>query len=573
MSKGPTPFSRSTQFFLVAAGLTVGFLFVLIRLSVIQWMQYGKWEQIAKNQHERKISDHVERGTLYDRNGKMLAINIDVPSVYAIPNQIKDKEKAAKQLAPILNVRPRQLAEKLNRGRDFIWLARKIDPTDLARIEKLNIAGIDTLMESKRFYPKRALFGHLIGFVGIDNNGLEGIEHRYNEILKGEPGEVIVVRDAYGKSIYPKGFEFVPPSRGEDLHLTLDETIQHISTREIRNAVLKAKGKGGMALVIDPYTGAVLAMAVYPSFNPNAVNRYHPAEWRNRAITDIYEPGSTFKIVTAAAALEEKLVVPTDIIDCENGAYRVADTIVHDHDPIGKVPFYEVVARSSNIGMIKIADRLGEARMRQYTRSFGFGTRHHIDLTGESPGLLQPIDQWSKRTLASMAIGQEIGVTALQMVLATSIIANGGWQVTPHVVAPATTNLTETEGRNASRPVRVLSETTARAMTEILKGVVSAKGTGGRAMIPGFSVAGKTGTAQKIDLETGLYSKKGVVSSFVGFVPADRPVATILVMVDEPQKGHFGGEVAAPAFANIGREMLHYLKIRPQRELERKRIS
>jgi len=550
MSKGPTHFSRSTQFLLVALLLTAGFVFVLLRMAMIQLVQYGKWDQLATRQHERKISLHVERGTIYDRNGKVLAINIDVPSLYAIPDEIVDRKEMARLLSSHLPISKKELVTKLNRGKDFIWLARKIDPDRLNGIK--SVGGIGTLTESMRFYPKRALFGHILGFVGIDNEGLEGIEHKYEKRLRGEPGEVFVALDGHGKSIYPKGFNYIPPSRGEDLHLTLDETIQHIATRALRHAVTRTRAKGGTAIVMGPHEGAILAMVVYPPFNPNAIDQYHPSGWRNKAITDMYEPGSTFKIVTAAAALEEKRVFPDQMIDCEKGSYRVSGTIIHDHKPMGRVPFFDVVAHSSNIGMIKVASRLGRVQLASYAKSFGFGSRLGIDLPGESPGLLRETQKWSDRSLASIAIGQEIAVTPLQMAVAASVIANRGWLVTPYTVMNG----------SASPRKRVLSEKTADAMTKMLRRVVS-EGTGKRAAIAGFSVAGKTGTAQKIDSGTGQYSEKGFMSSFVGFVPADAPMLTILVMIDEPQEETFGGEVAAPAFAVIGREALHYLRIAP----------
>jgi len=561
MSKGqgPSPYSISTQFFLVASVLTVGFLFVLIRLAVIQWLQHGKWDQLAKAQHERTILAHVERGTVYDRNGRILAINVDVPSLFAISDKIDNPKKTAKQLAPILHVAPHVLIQKFNREKDFVWIARKIDPDQLLKVEKLKLSGIEVLMESKRFYPKRALFGHLIGFVGIDNNGLEGVEHKYDSRLKGKTGGVVVVRDAYGNSIYPKGFNYIPPSQGGQITLTLDETIQYISVRELQHAIEKSGAKAGAVIVMDPNNGAILSMAVYPPFNPNEVGVYQPAQWRNMTITDMYEPGSTFKIVTAAAALEEKLVFPEEIINCENGAYTVAGTVIHDHERMGHVPFYEVVAKSSNIGMIKVAARLGDAKLAAYAHAFGFGTRRGIDLTGESPGLLRNTNLWSDRSLASIAIGQEVGVTALQMISAVSVIANHGVIVTPHVVDNPT-------GRGALAPTpigeKVISGGTAKQVTAILERVVT-MGTGRRAAIPGFAVAGKTGTAQKIDPATGLYLQKGVVSSFVGFVPANKPVLSILVMIDEPAGEKTGGEIAAPVFSMIGREVLHYLKIPP----------
>lgn len=567
ISKGPTPFSRSAQFFIVALILTAGFVLVMLRLASIQWIHHEQWDRLAKAQHERTIMDQVDRGIVYDRNGRILAINVDVPSLYAIPEKIENARKTAKQLAPLLNVTPRSLTEKFNREKDFIWVARKIDKGRLAKIEQLNLNGIDTLMESKRFYPKSDLFGHIIGFVGMDNNGLEGVEHKYDNILKGKKGGIVVVRDAYGRSIYPKGFNYIPPLQGENITLTLDETIQYISARALKHAVEKSGAKSGIVLVMNPTNGAILSMVAHPPFNPNAVGSYQPSQWRNRPITDIYEPGSTFKIVTAAAALEENLVSPSEIIDCERGTYPVAGTIIHDHEPMGKVPFYEAMARSSNIGIIKVADRLGNQKLSAYARAFGFGTRRGIDLTGESPGILRNTKLWSDRSLASIAIGQEVGVTAIQTILATAIIANNGYLVTPYVIEKGVAPLAFAPAPVSSPVVvpigrKVISSETAMQMTEILEHVVT-MGTGKLAAIPGFRVAGKTGTAQKMDPLTGLYSKKDYVASFVGFVPANKPVLTILVMIDAPSGERTGGEIAAPVFSAIGREALHYLRIRP----------
>jgi cell division protein FtsI (penicillin-binding protein 3) len=562
MSKGPTPFSRSAQFFIVALFLTVCFVFVLIRLAVIQWLQHGKWDQLANAQHERTVLDQVDRGTVYDRNGRILAINVSVPSIYAISDKIENPKRTAKLLAPVLNIPSRTLVEKFKREKHFVWVARKIKTEQFNKIEQLDLPGIDVITESKRFYPKRSLFGHLIGFVGMDNNGLEGVEHKYDRLLRGKEGKIVVVRDAHGNSIYPKGFDYIAPLQGENITLTLDETIQYISARALRRGVEKANAKSGIALVMDPHSGAILSMAGYPPFDPNEVVSYKPSQWRNRAITDIYEPGSTLKIVTAAAALEEKVVSPSEIIDCENGTYVIAGTTVHDHEKIGKVAFYDVIAKSSNIGTIKVATRLGNQRLASYMRAFGFGSRRGIDLTGESAGLLRATHLWSDRSLPSIAIGQEIGVTALQMTSAASVIANNGYLVTPYIV-----HNNETQGKTG----KVISAETAKTMTQILEQVVRS-GTGRLAAIPGFKVAGKTGTAQKIDPVTGLYSQKDYVTSFVGFVPAYNPVLTILVMIDAPADESTGGEIAAPVFSDIGREVLHYLKIRPDESIGVRRL-
>lgn len=575
MAKRPTqPFKRS-HFILIASLLTFGFFMVMIRLMIIQGFQNHEWLKRAEQEHEKNISIEAERGTIYDRTGNILALNVDVPSIYAVPTAIRNPAAAARLLSPILKIDSRLLLKKLSDDKGFVWLQRKIGPEKAQEIEKQHIEGIGFVMESQRFYPKRALFGHLLGFAGLDNRGLEGVELKYDTSLRGEKGWLVVERDAHGKSIFPKGFDYIAPSRGKDLHLTVDEVIQYISERELDRVIEKSHAKGGTVIVMDPWSGEILSMAVRPRFNPNRVGEHHPSEWRNRAITDVYEPGSTLKIVTASAALEEKVVTPDEMIDCEEGAFFIAGTVIHDHTPVGVVPFRQVVAKSSNIGTAKVAQRLGEERLISYMRAFGFGERLGIDLRGESPGLVRDPKQWSKRSLVSMAMGQEIGVTALQMATAASVVANGGYLMTPHLIKGVDEGTKETDLRpvdhksnqRAAAPQtrrRVISERTAKEMVRILEEVVSKSGTAEQAAIPGYSVAGKTGTAQKIDPATGRYAPDRFVSSFVGFAPAEEPAVTILVIVDEPEGKGWGGTVAAPVFASIGKEVLHYLKVPPE---------
>lgn len=556
---------------LVSSLLTVGFLVVLIRLVVLQAFQHAEWSKRAEREHEKNVSIEAERGAIYDRNGTVLAMNVEIPSVYAVPGEIRNAAAVSRKLGPILNIDPKSLAKKIDEGKNFVWLARKIEPAKAEQIRSLQLEGIGFVMESQRFYPKRALFGHLLGFAGLDNRGLEGIELKYDTTLRGEKGWLVLERDAHGKSIFPKDLNYIAPSRGKDLYLTVDEVIQHVSERELDRVVDQTHAKGGTIIVMDPWNGEILAMAVRPRFNPNTVRTHQPSEWRNRAITDAYEPGSTFKIVAASAALEEKVVDPNELIDCEEGVYPLFGTVIHDHEPVGVVPFRQVIAKSSNIGTAKVAQRLGEKRLSSYITAFGFGERLGIDLFGETPGLVRDPGRWSKRSLASVAIGQEIGVTPLQVITAFSAIANGGWVMTPHLVRQVKQiDLQQVGGagrliKESSPQVRrrAVSEGTAREMVRILEGVVSKSGTGVKATIPGYTVAGKTGTAQKIDPATGRYSAHDFVSSFVGFAPAEDPAVAILVMVDEPEGEAWGGSVAAPVFSAIGREVLHYLKVPP----------
>ncbi len=380
----------------------------------------------------------------------------------------------------------------------------------------------------------------------------------------GERGWVVLERDALGGSVFPKDLVYAQPSRGKDIVLTLDEVIQFISERELDRGIEESGAKGGMAIAMIPHTGEILALSVRPRFNPNDVGMYQPSDWRNRAITDLYEPGSTFKIVASAAALEEGLVSLDELIDCEEGALKVGGGFLHDHEPYGILSFEEVIQKSSNIGIYKVAQRLGEDRLYEYAKAFGFGERTGIDLTGEVSGMIRPPARWSGRSLASMSMGQEVGVTALQMIRAASVIANGGWLPQPHLVKEIRDENGVVESFSPNTVRRVVSEETAQIMTQALKGVVHGEGTGELAAFGGFHVAGKTGTAQKIDPLTGRYSRSKVISSFVGIVPADDPRVVIYVVLDEPEGVKWGGLVAAPVFKRIAKQTLSYMGVLPR---------
>jgi len=565
MIQRPKTVFKHPRFYAIFALMTLGFVLVLLRLVYLQGFQHKEWRARAQQAQEKSIELEAERGTIYDRKGRVLALNTERPSVYAIPAEIKEPVPVSRRLASILGIPQQEILQKLRKGGQFAWLHRKISPEKMTEIQKENIKGIGFIAESKRVYPKGSLFGHLLGFAGLDNQGLEGIERKFNATLQGKNGGLILERDAYGHSIFPKGFNYVRPSPGSDLTLTVDEVIQYISERELDAIVRKTGAEGGTVIIMDPWSGEILSMAVRPEFDPNWVKTSRPAQWRNRAITDFYEPGSTFKIVTAAAALEENLIGLDDLVDCEEGTYPVKGTVIHDHNAIGTVSFRQVIAKSSNIGTIKVAEVLGPERLSDYVRAFGFGERLGVDLVGESPGMVRPRKEWSGRSLASIAIGQEIGVTPLQMVAAASVIANGGWLMTPRIVKETR----DDPGDRQKAPLirrRVISEETSELMAQVLKGVVSEYGTARLAAIPGYAVAGKTGTAQKIDTTTGRYSRDKFVSSFVGFVPAENPVLAILVMVDEPKGIAWGGEIAAPVFSRIAQDVLHYMKMPPQRD-------
>ncbi len=543
-----------------------GVLFALVgaRLLLLQGIEGSQWERRAAALHERTVPLEPERGTIFDRAGRVLAISVEVPSIYVIPSAISDPAAVSYELAEILGESHRTMLSRIASPKSFVWIARKVEPERAAAVERLGAEGIGQVAESKRFYPKRALLGQAIGFAGIDQHGLEGIEKRFDRHLRGERAWLVLERDAHGRPVSRRGAGYLHPLRGSDIMVTIDELIQYIAERELERAIASTKASAGVIIVMEPRSGEILALAVRPSFNPNAVSFSRPDEWRNRAVTDVYEPGSVFKIVTASAALEEQVVRPEEEIDCEQGSALVGGAELHDHHPLGVLTFKDVIAHSSNICTAKVAMRLGEERLARYISLFGFGEKGGIDLIGEAPGIVHDVEQWSKRSLPTMAIGQEVAVTPLQMATAASVVANGGWLVVPRLIR----EIRGPEGKGVERfesaiRRRVISPATASAMTEILEGVVT-HGTGKKGAIAGYRVAGKTGTAQKIDRSSGAYSPDRFVSSFVGFLPADDPQATILVVIDEPKGISWGGDVAAPVFRAVGEDLLRYRKVAPR---------
>lgn len=541
--------------------LMVGFAVILFRLFNLQILQAAELTAKADRQHRKSVTVEGNRGTIYDRRGKVLAMNMEVPSVFGVPATLTNPAGVAKDLAQILRVRAGDIERKLRQDRSFVWIGRKLDPEQGRRLEQLSLEGIGVVMEGRRFYPKGPLLGHVLGFAGMDSQGLEGIERRYESYLRGEKQIVVLQRDALGRTIFPKGPTEQGPTPGHDVTLTIDEVIQYIAEKELDNAMASTRARSGTVIVMEPQTGAILALALRPSFDPNQVRAISPERWRNRALTDAYEPGSTMKVVVGAAALEEKVMDPATPVYGEDGQMVVADTVIHDHDKNGWMTFAQVIQRSSNIGAVKTAFALGEDRLYRYLKAFGFGERTEIDLPGEAAGLVKEPRDWGSRSLASMAIGQEIGVTPLQLVTAVSAIANGGWLLKPYVVAEirdATGQIVAQSAPQVRR--RPISPETAQTLTTILEGVVT-RGTGTRAAVPGYRVAGKTGTAQKIDPATGAYSPTLFVGSFVGFVPAQEPRLAIVVVIDEPQGEGWGAVVAAPVFRRIAEQVLPYLGV------------
>jgi cell division protein FtsI (penicillin-binding protein 3) len=549
-----------TRVLIVAAILAVAFGGLVARLFHLQIVRGTELTALAERQYSRTVILHARRGAIVDRHGAPLATSSPAESLFAQPKSVGDPVRVAARLAPILQVSEGELHAALVSGRPFVWLRRRLPPGVVAAVKTLREPGLDFVPEPLRLYPNRELAAHVIGFVGVDG-GLEGVERARDAELTGAPGKAITGRDALGRDIdSPRILK--PPIAGHGVMLTLDTNIQYIAEREIDAAVRRTGAKAAMAVVMEPRTGDVLAVAIRPTFNPNTFMDPRTREhWRNRAITDPFEPGSTFKIILAAAALEEGVVTPHSRFYGENGAITIARTTIHDWKKYGWLTFSEVLQNSSNVGSIKVGLALGAPRYYRSMTAFGFGAPTGVDLAGESRGLLRDPGRWSALSLPTMSIGQEVSVTALQMVTAFGAIANGGTLMRPRVVRA----IFDADGREARRfqptAVRqVISKETAQTLTRLMVRVVQ-DGTGHNAAISGYDVAGKTGTAQKLDPATRRYSRAPGVLSFVGWAPVDAPRFVMLVMLDEPKNEKWGSEAAAPVFAAIGRDILRYLDV------------
>lgn len=543
--------------------MMAGFLFVIGKLTYLQVYKGEALAMKAERQQRQTIEVEGARGVIYDRAMREIAVNLDMPSAYGVPSAIDNPQDVAKKIGAEIELSADVLVNKLDNKRQFVWIKRRMPPEIAGRLEEMDLKGIGFLPETKRFYPKKGLIGHLIGFTDIDNHGIEGIEKYYENTLRGKKGTIILERDAHRQPVLTN--TLLDPLKGEDLILTIDEVIQYIMEKELAAAVDKHNAASGVGIIMNPHTGEILAMAVHPQFNPNTPGDYHSGEWRNRAITDVYEPGSTFKLVVASGILEEGLISPNEIVHDGSGSMAYGGSVIHDPHPAGRpMTFKEVIAHSSNVGTAKIGIKLGEERLYKYARLFGFGEKTGIDLHGEVNGILRNPSTWSGRSLITISIGQEIGITPVQLLTAISAIANGGWLVRPHIVSGVIDSNGEVKQIKPEIVRRAISGATSKKMTEILKGVVGPEGTGKLAATSGFSAAGKTGTAQKIDPETGRYSQTRFISSFVGFVPAEFPEIAIVVIIDEPKGVAWGGSVAAPVFKNVAEQTLQYMHVEPE---------
>ena len=531
---------------------------ICARLVYLQIFAYGEFLARAQHQQQRAFETSPIRGVVYDRNGKELAMTTAVDSFYAVSADIPDPANAASLLSRITATDPREMLACL-KNRTFCWVARKADPEVAGRIQSMNLRGVHSQKESKRFYPKKELAAQVLGYVGMDDKGLSGVERSFNTRLRGKSGRMALSVDAHRTTFARLEQE---PEPGENVVLTIDEKIQYIADRELAQAMQDTHAVAGTVIVQNPRTGEILALANSPTFNPNATREIRPEKLKNHAVSDAYEPGSTFKLITIAAGLEEKVTTPEEPIDCQMGSIVVAGMRIHDSRPHGVLSVADVLAHSSDVGAIKIALRLGEDRFYKYIRLFGVGQQTGIELPDETRGMSKPVSKWSKVSIGAISMGQEIGISPVQLAGIISTMANDGVWVAPRIIAATT------EPRHAPQiflyqPTvqhRVISPLTAAQMRQMMEGVVT-HGTGKTAALIGYTSAGKTGTAQRVDPNTHAYSKTKYIASFAGFAPVNNPAVTVAVILDSPEGLHQGGEVSAPVFSRITQQVLAYLNV------------
>jgi len=581
--------------FVVLSGVFIVWaLLIVVRLAWLQLGEHHKFIEMAAQQQQHGFEIAPRRGFLYDRNMRELAMTVSVDSVFAVPTEIKDKPATAAALAAVVHLDPtenfttaHQIAARLQASHNFAWIARKLDPAVIAKVKALNLKGIYFQKEFKRVYPNDELAAQVLGYVGTDDAGLGGIERQFDDDLHGAPGHMLTSLDAKRHVLGSEEDESMP---GENLQLSIDENIQFIAEHALDHAMEKYKALNGTVVVQDVHTGQILALAIRPTFNPNDFRHATNGLLRNHAVSDVYEPGSTFKLVTYSAALDAHAITPDTIIDCQGSVITLFGRTIHDDhgDHFGRLTASEALWHSSNVGAIKVALAMGRDKFYEYMRAYGFGQRSGIELPAETRGILRPTRRWGATSIASLAIGQEIGVTPVQLVSMVSTIANGGTYLPPHMLlnTPDSTN-------DGLRPIpfhpendiphtlpdgahRVISPLVSAEMRKMMEGIVL-YGTGRNAALNGYSAAGKTGTAQKIDVATRSYSKTAIVASFAGFAPVNNPAISVAVIVDSPQGEHHGAWVSAPVFAEVAQQVLEYLGVphdeplKPQKELDEAR--
>ncbi|MGB8029615.1 MAG: penicillin-binding transpeptidase domain-containing protein [Terracidiphilus sp.] len=587
---------KRARFFVICLFFLVWVCAISGRLFWLQIVRHRDFVERAEKQQQRTFQVAPRRGVLYDRNLRELAMTILVPSIYADPSQIADKQAAARTLASLVHTDPEdaltteaQIAARLNDGHNFAWIARRVTPQIAAAVKALNMKGIFFQQEFARFYPDNLLAAQVLGYVGSDDNGLGGLEEKFDSELHGAPGLMYTAMDARRKVL---GSSERDPEPGQNLVLTVDENIQFMAERALDHAMQKTQALNGTVVVQDVHTGQILALAIRPTFNPNQIRHATPDMLRDHAVSDVYEPGSVFKLVTYSAAMDQAVAKPDDMIDCSGGQITVAGQVIHDDKSdrgLGTVNVATALARSSDVCAIKLALKVGPDRMYQYIRSFGFGSRSSVELPGETRGLLRPLKNWRPASIGYVAIGQEVAVTPLQLVSMVSTIADGGVYLPPRILMSDQSSSTTPNQKAAppqaaapqvlpqfvASPVRagedlpsqlppgahrVISELAAAEMRKMMEGVVLF-GTGTSAQLDGYSSGGKTGTAQKIDPVTHTYSKTMHIASFTGFAPVNNPVIAVAVVLDSPKGAYYGASVSAPVFAEVAQQVLEYLGV------------
>jgi len=569
-------------FFLVWACVIGG------RLFWLQVVRHQEFVDRAQKQQSRTFEVAPRRGVLYDRNLHELAMTVQADSIYAVPTEIDDKQTAAHALAALVHTDPddaqsteEQIAARLTSGHSFAWVARRVTPEAAARVKTLALKGVYFQKEFQRFYPNNEIAAQVLGYVGVDDNGLGGVEQKFDGQLHGTPGSMFTAMDARRKIL---GSSEREPEPGQNLVLTIDENMQFLAERALDHAMESTHADNGTVVVQDVHTGQILALAIRPTFNPNQFRHTTPALLRDHAVSDVYEPGSTFKLVAYSAALDQHVTSPDDMIDCQGGKITLAGRVIHDNqgEHYGVIPVHKALEESSDVAAVKLALKVGPDRFYQYIRDFGFGARSGAELPGETRGLLRPVNRWGSSSIGSIAIGQEVAVTPLQLVSMVSTIANGGVYLPPRVLLPGqvdhpVNNATPAApqappqaspfkpGGDLPNPLpngahRVISTLTAAQMRKMMEGVVLF-GTGKEAQLNGYSSGGKTGTAQKIDPATHTYSKTMHVASFAGFAPVNNPVIAVAVVMDNPHGAYYGASVSAPVFAEVAQQILEYLGV------------
>ena len=570
------------RYWLICLFLLVWVGLIFARLFTLQIVRHREFEERAERQQQHTFEVAPRRGVLYDRNLHELATTVLSDSIYAVPSELKNKQAAVHALAAIVHTDPddsytteEQMMARVNASRGFAWIARRLPAEESARVRALNLKGVYVQKEFQRFYPDNQMAAQVLGYVGVDDNGLGGLEQRFNGGLHGQPGRMYAAMDARRRVL---GSTVKAPDPGENLALTLDENIQYIAERALDAAMERTHADNGTIVIQDVHTGQILALAIRPTFNPNEFRHATPALLRDHAVSDVYEPGSIFKLVTYSAAMDRKVTTPDEIIDCQGGKMVLAGRLIHDDksDHYGRIPVREALAHSSNVAAIKTALKVGQNSFYDYIRAFGFGRRSGVELPGETRGLLRPVNKWGPSSIGSIAMGQEVAVTPIQLVTMVSTIANGGVYLPPHIVlATHPGESGDPESGLAARPVRngedlpdplpagahrVISTLAAAQMRSMMQGVIL-DGTGRPAQLNGYSAGGKTGTAQKIDPATHRYSKTMHFASFAGFAPVNTPVISVVIVFDDPRGAYYGTAVAAPVFAEVAQQVLEYLNI------------